>query len=105
MLLGNGSGSFGTEVLYTIGASPNAIVVGDFNRDGEQDLATANNGAGTISVLLGDGSGNFGAKVDYAAGTDGTSVLCLAVGDFDRDGKPDLATGDCASILLNTTSP
>ena len=103
--LGSGSGGFGIETDYKVGAAASAIAVGDFNGDGKQDLATASTGAGTMSVLLGDGKGSFGSRRNFAAGATGSSVLGLAVADFNRDGKPDVATGDCASILLNTTRP
>jgi hypothetical protein len=53
-----------------------------------------------VSVLLGIGDGTFGAAVNYGAGTNTRSV---AIGDFDGDGKPDLATADVnsgVSVLL-----
>ena len=75
-------------VQYATGTSP-AVVVGDFNADGKQDLATANFGSGNVSVLLGNGDGTFAAKVDYAAGAQTWSVV---VGDLNRDGKQDLVT-------------
>ena len=105
VFLGSGSGGFGIKTDYAVGAAASAIAVGDFNGDGKQDLATASTSAGTISVLLGGGNGSFGSHTDFAAGATGSSVHGLAVADFNRDGKLDLATGDCASILLNTTSP
>ena len=42
-----------------VGDGPGAVVVGDFNRDGKQDIAIANGGSSSVSVLLGDGSGEF----------------------------------------------
>jgi hypothetical protein len=80
------------------------VAVADFDGDGHPDLAAANSGGGTVSVLLNDGHGGFGPRADYAVGSRPFSV---AVGDFDRDGDPDLATanldGGGVSVLLNTT--
>ena len=39
------------------------IEAGDFNGDGVPDLATANYGANTVSVLYGNGSGGLGLPV------------------------------------------
>ncbi|HET9328107.1 MAG TPA: T9SS type A sorting domain-containing protein, partial [Candidatus Eisenbacteria bacterium] len=45
-----------------------------------------------VSVLLGNGDGSFGPKTDFSAGMGPHSV---AVGDLNRDGKPDLAVANC----------
>jgi Flp pilus assembly secretin CpaC len=61
VLLGNGDGTF-TEAAgspYTVGANPSAVVVADFNGDGNADFAVANKGDNTISVFKGDGKGGF----------------------------------------------
>jgi hypothetical protein len=66
-------------------------VVADFNNDGHLDLATANFGDRTVSVLLGDGAGGFGAAIASAAGA---APVSLAVADFDHDGNLDLAAAN-----------
>jgi type II secretory pathway component GspD/PulD (secretin) len=61
VLLGNGDGSF-TEAPgspYAVGKDPSAVVVADFNGDGNLDFAVANEGDNTISVFKGDGTGKF----------------------------------------------
>src|SRR2546422_863023 len=63
------------------------VAVGDFNKDGRQDLATANGDSGTVSVLLGRGDGTFGARNFRVGGAPGL----LTVGDFDGDRRQDLA--------------
>src|SRR5215213_4448884 len=57
-----------------VGAGPLSTAVGDFNRDGRQDIAVANNGANSVSVLLGDGAGGFGAATNFGVGSQPRSV-------------------------------
>ncbi len=52
VLPGAGSGTVGTAASFPVGSEPNGIVVADFNNDGRPDVATANEGAGTVSILL-----------------------------------------------------
>ncbi len=80
--------SFLAPVNSAVGSFPDAVAVGDFNHDGVPDLAVANNGSGTVSVLLGNGDGTFQPARDSAAGPYPHS---LAVGDFNADGKLDVA--------------
>ena len=108
VLLGTGTGTFGAKTDFSTGTFPFSVAVGDFNNDGKLDLAVANNGnsfGNTVSVLPGTGSGSFGARTDLNTGAGPTSV---AVGDFNIDGKLDLAVtnqvDDTVGILLNTNT-
>ena len=62
--------------------------MGDFNGDGKADIAVANKGANSVSVLLGNGDGTFQPKTDIALPL---TPVALTVGDFNGDGKADLA--------------
>src|SRR5947208_1173812 len=68
-----------------------------------RSVAVRNMDSGTVAILLGTGTGSFGAKTDFGAGSLPFSV---AVGDFNGDGKLDLATANydsnTVSILLGT---
>ena len=83
---------------FDTGNYPHSVALGDLNGDGKPDLATANSGANTVSVLLGNGAGAFRAETDYGTGSYPRSV---AIGDLNGDGKPDLAT---ANTFDNTVS-
>jgi hypothetical protein len=104
--------SFGAKTDFGTGARSRSVAVGDFNGDGKLDLAVANpnssqagsgNDSATVSILLGTGTGSFGAKTDFGTGRACSSV---AVGDFNGDGKLDLAVANfdsnTVSILLGT---
>jgi hypothetical protein len=92
ILLGNGSGGFaeapGSPVA--VGLSPLTVEIGDFNLDGNPDLAVANYGSNTVTILLGDGSGGFTTAPESPVDV-GSGPGSVAISDFDLDGKPDLA--------------
>ncbi len=92
LLLGDGAGGFTAAPgsPFTVGSGPVSLAVGDFNGDGAPDLAVATLGDNGVTVLLGNGTGGF-AAAPGSPFTVGTYPLSVAVGDFNRDGKPDLA--------------
>jgi len=109
VLLGRGDGTLAPMTAYEAdhyNEGPIKVAVGDFNGDGHPDLAVADLGgaAGGASVLPGNGDGTFAPRTEYP--TNGYSQS-VAVGDFNEDGRPDLAlakTGNnTVSVLLNTT--
>jgi hypothetical protein len=93
VFLGKGDGSFHDPIQRGGGPGPAGVFVGDFNRDGKPDLVAVNygdsvNDFGNVSLLLGAGDGTFGPANVFVAGL---SPVDLAVGDFNSDGKLDLA--------------
>lgn len=90
ILLGNGDG------MFTQGTPLNAkgfVTVGDFNDDGELDLAVCDNVANTLTVFLGDGAGNFTPSDLIGVGNQPQAII---TGDFNDDGKLDLAVTNFA---------
>ncbi len=93
ILLGKGDGTFqaapNTLQLPSQGSGPLMAVVGDFNRDGNADLAVVMENSSTIPVFLGHGDGTFAPAI-LNSQTASVSYL-LVVADFNGDGIEDLA--------------
>ena len=110
LLRSNGDGTFQSPVTFSLGvAQPVALAAGDFFGDGKLSLAVDNSLANTVSVFRGNGDGTFQAPINYLLDSQGTEPAALVTGDFNGDGKPDLAatnflTND-VSVLLNTSPP
>ncbi len=99
--LGRADGTFMSVPAHNlIGEDPRALVVGDFNGDGNLDVIVGD-GDGSLLEFLGDGRGNLVSGGNIAAVG---SVASIATGDFTHDGHLDLVVSDfrsnSAAILL-----
>lgn len=108
ILLGNGDGTFQTPQLVANSSSTIFVQVADLNGDGIPDVAATfltlgflvPTGAG-VTIYTGDGDGTFTAG--FAQFLNLTPWAVLAIGDYNKDGKPDVAavTGHDLTVLLN----
>ncbi len=96
--------SFAPKVDFTTQNMPRSVSIGDLDGDGKPDLAVANYGSNSVSVFRNTSTsgsivaGSFEAKVDYTTLTQPNSV---AIGDLDRDSKPDLAVAYLGSASVS----
>jgi hypothetical protein len=93
VLLGNGNGSFQPAKTSATGPYPFSLTAGDFNSDGNIDLATANQpvteaSENDVSILLGNGDGTFADPVDL--NVHDAYSWSITTGDLNADGKLDL---------------
>ncbi|HEY3569621.1 MAG TPA: VCBS repeat-containing protein [Thermoanaerobaculia bacterium] len=90
LLPGDGPGTASGPSRFAAGTAPGSVEVADLNGDGKPDLVVANEQSQDVTVLLGDGRGGFKAAKGspFAAGQQPNDI---AIGDFNRDGRPDLA--------------
>jgi hypothetical protein len=109
VLLGNGDGTLQPYVGYSqANYSETGVTAGDFTKNGKLDLAVAetqlehNGYIGNISVLLGNGDGTFGSTISTPLNGVGLGTTAIVSGDFNRDGKLDVAVGidSGVSVLL-----
>lgn len=108
IVLGNGDGTFQPPIVYTAGRGPANLVMGDWDKDGELDLASLNSGfdnegAESLTLLFGVGNGTFNRLhtqyVPYSP--DLLGATGITAGDIDGDGDLDLlATGVANEVIL-----
>src|SRR6185312_5324135 len=116
VMLGNGDGTFGAPQSLTV---PNAsyvesLTVGDFNHDGNPDIAVGFGSPftpggprdtglvyqpNTITIFPGQANGTFGAPIQFT-GMGNSALKKIRVGDFNADGNIDIAVQTFADIYI-----
>ncbi|MBW3623671.1 MAG: VCBS repeat-containing protein, partial [Armatimonadetes bacterium] len=106
-LANRGSGLFASAQNLAVGEVNGPTVLADMNGDGHSDLLCIRHAEsefgrppveGTLLVLLADGKGGFGPPLSYALSPYPSS---LAIEDFNKDGKTDVAVTSRSNSLLN----
>lgn len=106
VLLGNGDATFNPTTVSSPGFSGGAIVVADFDGDGNADIAAlgfnySNPANDYIASFRGKGDGTFQPFVSTPLGWEEGGFLVAA--DFNGDGKLDLAAG--TALTVTRTGP
>ncbi|HLY63749.1 MAG TPA: choice-of-anchor D domain-containing protein [Terriglobia bacterium] len=93
VLLMNGDDTIASLASDNLGFGSETAVAGDFNSDGKLDLALIYRNGGRVAILLGNGDGTFAPPVFFSFPPTVT-LDQMALGDFNGDGKLDLAIAD-----------
>jgi hypothetical protein len=88
VLFGNGDGTFQPQQVYSAGLQPSSVMAGDFNGDGQLDLAVVNEQDETAEIFLNQGKGVFSQPALFY-GTGGLGLAAVA-GNFNADQTLDL---------------
>ena len=126
VLTGNGNGTFSAPAKYPVAPGAYEIAVGDFNRDGIPDIATANRSTilyddctdprktwDSLSVLPGVGNGTFAPHSSFSIGNQQNltdmryrnTVTSLQTADLNGDRQADLIVSQGVLFLNQPTDP
>ncbi len=88
---GNGDGTLGAALVGPA-VPATRLVVGDFDGDGNLEVAFAGSGSGQISIVGSDGAGGVALLASFSGA--GASYVRIGAGDYDGDGTLDLYADD-----------
>src|SRR5262249_55774877 len=103
IMVGDGAGNLTPTSILPAGASPTRIVTADFNGDHIPDLAVTNQDSNNVSIFLNRGDGTFNRGTVTSTVMVGAGPVGIVTGDFNGDGKVDLAVAD-SGVLSDGTS-
>jgi hypothetical protein len=100
--INDGTAHFTSKTFASGSSTLSSVVAGDFNADGNLDVAVSKGSSfNLVSLLLGDGAGNLGTATNFNVGSNPVSII---KGDFNKDNKLDVAVADvdvrAISVLL-----
>lgn len=98
-------GGFASFTVYGSGVEPRAVVFGDLNNDGRDDLVSVNFAGDDLSVFINLGGGRYAQEERYATGVDPRDAV---IADVNGDGRMDIVVAnrqtDNISVLINNGS-
>jgi len=97
----NGMISFGQKIDYATDAYPQNVSIADIDGDGLLDILTTNSSTDSVSIFRNTTVNNilsFAGKISLAAGADPSDI---GIGDFDGDGKQDIAVVNYNSFSIS----
>ena len=102
VLLNDGAGSFAFAGGYAAGSETGDVAAGDFDADGDRDLAASDTFDSEVHVFLNTGAGSF-QKAGVKAIDDTSSSSSIVAADFDDDGRDDLAVSRFSTHVMRST--
>jgi len=94
ILIGTGTGSFGSAISYSVGAGGQEASTGDFDNDGDTDVAVLT-GSG-VAILNNNGNGTFASARFFGSG----GGAAIDVADFNADGNLDIVKDSAGTLTL-----
>lgn len=90
VLVNDGAGEIGSQIIYGAGNGPSAIDAGDLDEDGTLDLVVTNKSDSTFFVLLNNGGSPDAMSMQNTESTDGLFPVDVKVMNIDNDGDNDI---------------
>ncbi len=98
ILMGKGDGTFtALASVSTTGATSSAVTFGDFDADGQTDLAVTNADSNNVTILKGDGHGGFTVVQTVDLGNTAQQPTAIAAQDLNGDSRLDLVVANSGS--------
>jgi len=95
-----GNGIFLSPITIPVGISPMSVVISDFDKDSDMDIAcvgSAGGEEGFVKIALNDGEDGFSLALTLSGGAEANSITVL---DINNDGNLDLAVGNTADEFI-----